>query len=170
MPSICAQDQISDWFDSLAECLHWNVRKGQKSLDDIDRVSDHMQNVRLTWWSAPNSAVSLSLSQYMPSELQTRTDQTISIVNIVNPPPFPPSRFHRYIICLSLHQASLFLHLQQTQKKRTQGHHTPNKHDTHTNNVFTCRSSFVLTRCKGFIHIFTYCIWNIYVTRGLASP
>ena len=28
------QDQISDWFDSLAECLHWNVRKKQKTLDE----------------------------------------------------------------------------------------------------------------------------------------
>jgi len=34
IPSICAQDQISDWFDSLAECLHWNVRKKQNKLDD----------------------------------------------------------------------------------------------------------------------------------------
>lgn len=33
MPSICAQDQIADWFDSLAECLHWNVRKRQKCMD-----------------------------------------------------------------------------------------------------------------------------------------
>ncbi|KAI2797595.1 hypothetical protein BLOT_014129 [Blomia tropicalis] len=24
VPSICAEDQIGDWFDSLAECLHWN--------------------------------------------------------------------------------------------------------------------------------------------------
>ncbi|XP_054736987.1 NAD kinase isoform X1 [Anastrepha obliqua] len=55
VPSICAQDQISDWFDSLAECLHWNVRKKQKcldelcdltasgsedTLDDLDRVQD----------------------------------------------------------------------------------------------------------------------------------
>ncbi|KAK9745430.1 ATP-NAD kinase N-terminal domain [Popillia japonica] len=35
LPSICAQDQISDWFDSLAECLHWNVRKRQKHLDEL---------------------------------------------------------------------------------------------------------------------------------------
>lgn len=34
VPSICAQDQISDWFDSLAECLHWNVRKKQRQLDE----------------------------------------------------------------------------------------------------------------------------------------
>lgn len=40
MPSICAQDQISDWFDSLAECLHWNVRKSQKALDDFERSGE----------------------------------------------------------------------------------------------------------------------------------
>ncbi|XP_042902034.1 NAD kinase isoform X4 [Parasteatoda tepidariorum] len=34
IPSICSQDQISDWFDSLAECLHWNVRKKQRQLDE----------------------------------------------------------------------------------------------------------------------------------------
>ncbi|XP_071945487.1 NAD kinase-like isoform X2 [Antedon mediterranea] len=27
---VCRRDQISDWFDSLAECLHWNVRQRQK--------------------------------------------------------------------------------------------------------------------------------------------
>lgn len=32
VPSICARDQIADWFDGLADCLHWNVRRPQKSL------------------------------------------------------------------------------------------------------------------------------------------
>ncbi|XP_037031911.1 NAD kinase-like isoform X5 [Bradysia coprophila] len=40
VPSICAQDQISDWFDSLAECLHWNVRKSQKALDEYERSGE----------------------------------------------------------------------------------------------------------------------------------
>ncbi|CAH1116330.1 unnamed protein product [Phaedon cochleariae] len=39
VPSICAQDQISDWFDSLAECLHWNVRKRQKHLDELNDLT-----------------------------------------------------------------------------------------------------------------------------------
>uniref|UniRef100_A0A0K2V3R1 NAD(+) kinase n=1 Tax=Lepeophtheirus salmonis TaxID=72036 RepID=A0A0K2V3R1_LEPSM len=34
VPSICARDQISDWFASLAECLQWNVRKKQRVFDD----------------------------------------------------------------------------------------------------------------------------------------
>lgn len=32
VPSICASDQMSDWFDSLAGCLNWNVRKTQKAI------------------------------------------------------------------------------------------------------------------------------------------
>ncbi|XP_047992127.1 NAD kinase-like isoform X1 [Leguminivora glycinivorella] len=39
VPSICAQDQISDWFDSLAECLHWNVRKKQKQMDELSDMT-----------------------------------------------------------------------------------------------------------------------------------
>ena len=36
VPSISAQDQIQDWFDSLADCLHWNVRKRQKTFEEVD--------------------------------------------------------------------------------------------------------------------------------------
>eukprot|EP00099_Drosophila_melanogaster_P025645 NP_725315.1 uncharacterized protein Dmel_CG6145, isoform B [Drosophila melanogaster] len=39
VPSICSQDQISDWFDSLAEGLHWNVRKRQKCLDELSDLT-----------------------------------------------------------------------------------------------------------------------------------
>ncbi|CAH2092747.1 unnamed protein product [Euphydryas editha] len=39
VPSICALDQISDWFDSLAECLHWNVRKKQKQIDELSDMT-----------------------------------------------------------------------------------------------------------------------------------
>lgn len=39
IPSICAQDQITDWFESLAECLHWNVRKKQKQLDEYSDLA-----------------------------------------------------------------------------------------------------------------------------------
>ncbi|KAK7884361.1 hypothetical protein WMY93_027484 [Mugilogobius chulae] len=32
VPSICFRDPVNDWFESLAECLHWNVRKRQNYL------------------------------------------------------------------------------------------------------------------------------------------
>jgi len=40
VPSICAQDQIQDWFDSLADCLQWNVRKRQKIFESMDDSSE----------------------------------------------------------------------------------------------------------------------------------
>ena len=39
IPSVCATDQISDWFNSLSDCLHWNVRKKQKHLDELTDLS-----------------------------------------------------------------------------------------------------------------------------------
>ncbi|XP_061940700.1 NAD kinase isoform X4 [Apis cerana] len=44
VPSICAADQITDWFDSLAECLHWNVRKKQKHLDELSDLTHSSSN------------------------------------------------------------------------------------------------------------------------------
>ena len=32
VPSINNTGHVTDWFDSLAECLHWNVRRQQKKL------------------------------------------------------------------------------------------------------------------------------------------
>jgi len=32
VPSISKTDQLHDWFESLADCLHWNVRQTQKSI------------------------------------------------------------------------------------------------------------------------------------------
>ena len=29
LPSICRSNQVNDWFEGLAECLHWNQRKKQ---------------------------------------------------------------------------------------------------------------------------------------------
>lgn len=40
VPAVCAKDQIEDWFDRLAECLHWNVRRPQKMLDVSRNPSD----------------------------------------------------------------------------------------------------------------------------------
>uniref|UniRef100_A0A2K6RHY7 NAD(+) kinase n=1 Tax=Rhinopithecus roxellana TaxID=61622 RepID=A0A2K6RHY7_RHIRO len=34
LPSICVRDPVSDWFESLAQCLHWNVRKKQTHFEE----------------------------------------------------------------------------------------------------------------------------------------
>lgn len=33
VPAICRFDQLGDWFESLADILHWNLRKSQLNLD-----------------------------------------------------------------------------------------------------------------------------------------
>lgn len=40
VPSICCHDLVYDWFESLGECLHWNVRKRQARLADASDSSD----------------------------------------------------------------------------------------------------------------------------------
>ncbi|CAH7448874.1 NAD kinase [Phodopus roborovskii] len=41
LPSICVCDPVSDWFESLAQCLHWNVRKKQAHFpEDEDEDQD----------------------------------------------------------------------------------------------------------------------------------
>lgn len=40
VPSLCCHDLVYDWFDSLAQCLHWNIRKKQTHLNDASDSSD----------------------------------------------------------------------------------------------------------------------------------
>ncbi|KAJ3595711.1 hypothetical protein NHX12_005014 [Muraenolepis orangiensis] len=40
VPSICCHDLVYDWFESLAQCLHWNVRKRQARLASPSDSSD----------------------------------------------------------------------------------------------------------------------------------
>ncbi|CAG5123329.1 unnamed protein product, partial [Candidula unifasciata] len=39
VPSICAADQIEDWFDGLAVCLNWNLRLQQRPLQVSSSVT-----------------------------------------------------------------------------------------------------------------------------------
>lgn len=56
VPSICAQDQISDWFASLAECLHWNVRKKQKHFDELSDLTRSSSNETIDSFAADKSS------------------------------------------------------------------------------------------------------------------
>ena len=33
VPAICRFDQLGDWFESLADILHWNLRKSQSNFE-----------------------------------------------------------------------------------------------------------------------------------------
>ncbi|KAL0603605.1 NAD kinase [Plecturocebus cupreus] len=40
LPSICVRDPVSDWFESLAQCLHWNVRKKQAQFEEEEEEEE----------------------------------------------------------------------------------------------------------------------------------
>ncbi|CAF4075427.1 unnamed protein product, partial [Rotaria sordida] len=43
VPSICRFDQLGDWFESLADILHWNLRKAQGGLGDSESPERDVQ-------------------------------------------------------------------------------------------------------------------------------
>jgi len=44
LASICHHDPVNDWFDSLAACLHWNVRKPQTPFSVSSRASSETRD------------------------------------------------------------------------------------------------------------------------------
>ncbi|KAG0171240.1 hypothetical protein DFQ28_001126 [Apophysomyces sp. BC1034] len=63
-PTVCKEDQATDWFNSLSKCLHWNKRERQKSFAVVE--SHRGKN---TQSSAPTTPVRASLSR-PPSSTQ----------------------------------------------------------------------------------------------------
>ena len=66
VPSICAHDQIADWFASLAECLHWNVRKKQRQLDELSDLTRSSSNDTLDSFDKMSDKLSDKLSDKNP--------------------------------------------------------------------------------------------------------
>lgn len=65
-PTVCKEDQATDWFNSLQNCLHWNKRERQKSFAVVEshpvrsNSSNHGKN--LSSASRTNSSQQLSQS------------------------------------------------------------------------------------------------------------
>ena len=68
VPSICRFDQLGDWFESLADILHWNLREPQLSFDSDRRDKrssrDHTKGID----EDPNSNSSSNTSTSESSE------------------------------------------------------------------------------------------------------
>ncbi|RCH94007.1 hypothetical protein CU098_010928 [Rhizopus stolonifer] len=59
-PTVCKEDQATDWFNSLQNCLHWNKRERQKSFAVVE--SHRNNNKNLSASSRSNSSQHLSHS------------------------------------------------------------------------------------------------------------
>jgi hypothetical protein len=47
-PTVCKQDQATDWFNSLSKCLHWNKRERQKSFAIVESNREATKSVPTT--------------------------------------------------------------------------------------------------------------------------
>lgn len=59
LPSICRSDQINDWFEGLAMCLHWNQRQKQLPLNACYTQALSQSQLRSSFSSKSSSTSSL---------------------------------------------------------------------------------------------------------------
>lgn len=70
VPSVCAADQIADWFDGLSVCLNWNLRltqqplKGSGSVTSMDSFDDGICTPQLYNTSSRQNSVSSKSSKW----------------------------------------------------------------------------------------------------------
>jgi hypothetical protein len=86
LPSICRSDQINDWFEGLAQCLHWNQRQKQLPLNACylqpqsqSQSLNHSASQSQIHSSFSSSSSSSSLKQ--SNNLDSNDKQQINIVN-----------------------------------------------------------------------------------------
>ncbi|KAI7905766.1 ATP-NAD kinase-like domain-containing protein [Cokeromyces recurvatus] len=75
-PTVCKEDQATDWFNSLQNCLHWNKRERQKSFAVVE--SHAARNQSKTSFSSTASRNS-SFTQLSQSPKTTTTTNTFPL-------------------------------------------------------------------------------------------
>ncbi|KAI9306282.1 ATP-NAD kinase-like domain-containing protein, partial [Cunninghamella echinulata] len=59
-PTVCKEDQASDWFNSLQKCLHWNKRERQKSFAVVESNSRRRPSSQSRGSTTPTTSSSSS--------------------------------------------------------------------------------------------------------------
>lgn len=81
LPSICRSDQINDWFEGLATCLHWNQRQKQLPLNSCyvqsQPQSQSLSQSQLSSKSSSTSSLKQISNQTAKSENTNEKDDTI---------------------------------------------------------------------------------------------
>jgi len=85
-PTVCKQDQATDWFNSLSKCLHWNKRERQKSFAIVEsnrgahkstpttpKYSNGHQGLSITSFSGSSNQKSSSRKNYGSSNSHSRS-------------------------------------------------------------------------------------------------
>lgn len=62
-PTVCKEDQATDWFNSLSKCLHWNKRQRQKSFAIVESNRGvHKSSPTTPKHSSPHHGLSMTAS------------------------------------------------------------------------------------------------------------
>lgn len=84
-PTVCKDDQATDWFNSLQNCLHWNKRERQKSFAVVESHSTKSKSSRsnshshLPSLTPPrNGLAPLSRHEHTPPSSNTRKSSSSS--------------------------------------------------------------------------------------------
>jgi hypothetical protein len=77
LPSICRSDQINDWFEGLAMCLHWNQRQKQLPLNACYTQALSQSQLRSSFSSKSSSTSSL-VNSVSKSSINDN-DQSVSL-------------------------------------------------------------------------------------------
>ncbi|KAI9259245.1 ATP-NAD kinase-like domain-containing protein [Helicostylum pulchrum] len=62
-PTVCKEDQATDWFNSLQNCLHWNRRERQKSFAVVESHPTHSSSKSLSSSSRSASSQHIPLTR-----------------------------------------------------------------------------------------------------------
>ncbi|CAO3638678.1 unnamed protein product [Cunninghamella echinulata] len=66
-PTVCKEDQASDWFNSLQKCLHWNKRERQKSFAVVESNSRRRPSSQSRGSTTPTSRSSSNSLKNLPN-------------------------------------------------------------------------------------------------------
>jgi hypothetical protein len=80
-PTVCKEDQATDWFNSLQNCLHWNKRERQKSFAVVE---SHPTRNHPKGFSSPS--LNRSAQQQVSQSPRTTSFNTLSRTGTQSPP------------------------------------------------------------------------------------
>ncbi|KAI9469745.1 MAG: ATP-NAD kinase-like domain-containing protein [Benjaminiella poitrasii] len=85
-PTVCKEDQATDWFNSLQNCLHWNKRERQKSFAVVESHAVRSQSGKTGSFSSSTSRNN-STNQLSQSPRATGGFPPLSRSGTQSPPP-----------------------------------------------------------------------------------
>ncbi|KAI8991566.1 ATP-NAD kinase-like domain-containing protein [Mycotypha africana] len=89
-PTVCKEDQATDWFNSLQNCLHWNKRERQKSFAVVESNATRHPRRETLLTKIQNHPQALSHLPQLPKASTPNYTPSIRPLEYPSPPPAHP--------------------------------------------------------------------------------